>query len=73
MEFIRGSKKDIVIRGWEEQITKCLKRLGDSVECFTTFAGVDDIDRAIEDAEAVIKTLKYTRDALNAMEEMGIE
>ena len=73
MEILRGSKKEITIRLWSERIVKGIKRLADSVECFVKFSEIDDIDRAIEDAEALTKTLKYTREALEAMKKMGVE
>ena len=73
MEILRGSKKEITIRLWSERAVKGIKRLADSIECFVKFSELDDIDRAIEDAEALAKTLRDTREALKAMEKMGVE
>ena len=51
MQIVTGTRREITIRQWEEQLEKYVKRLNDSMECFRRFHGDSDAEHIMEDAE----------------------
>lgn len=72
MQIITGTRREVTIMLWREQIEKHMKRANDSMECFRRFSEADDLDHLIEDCEKIIENAKRARDAIINMDVLGI-
>ncbi|MBR6859707.1 MAG: hypothetical protein IKM73_00775 [Acidaminococcaceae bacterium] len=72
MQIVTGTRREITIRQWEEQLEKYVKRLNDSMECFRRFHGDSDAEHIMEDAEKLVEIARHTKDAIYALDFMGI-
>lgn len=73
MQILKGSKREITIMQWKEQISKCIKRTNDSVKCFEIYSQVDDLNMLIEDCEKLIELAKNTKESIEFMDKNGIK
>lgn len=73
MQIIKGTKRQITIFQWEEQIEKYMKRLNDSMECFRLFHEADDLTHMLEDIEKLSENVTYCRKAIEHMDLLGIK
>ena len=73
MQIMTGTKREITIFQWEEQIEKHLKRLNDSMECFRRFHESDDLTHMLEDIEKLTENVIYCRKAIEHMDQLGIK
>ena len=72
MEVLTGTRKEITIKLWEEQLEKYTKRLNDSMECFRRFHDSNDAEHIMEDAEKLVEIAKQTSKAIEMLELMGL-
>lgn len=72
MQIITGTRREVAIMLWREQIEKHMKRANDSMECFRRFSEADDLDHLIEDCEKIIENAKRAREAIVNMDVLGI-
>ena len=68
-----GTKKEITISLWQEQIEKHIKRANNSMECFRQFRNSDSLDHLIEDCEKIIKNAKQAKEAIDYMDTNNIQ
>lgn len=73
MRVLKGTKREITIALWEEQLEKYLKRLNDSMECFRRFHDENDCEHIMEDCEKLAELAKRTKDAIYFMNCNGIK
>ena len=43
MQILKGTKREITMIEWQEQLEKYMKRANDSMECFRLYHGADDL------------------------------
>ncbi len=53
MQILRGTKRDITLIQWNEQLAKAKKRLEDSKECYRLFDDEDSKQWIAEDEQKV--------------------
>ena len=70
MQVLTGTKREITIMLWDEQIAKAKKRLADSKKCFELYG--DNEDRIAEDEKNLAKLEQHKREAIAYMDEHGI-
>ena len=68
MEILKGTKRQITVKLWNERLEKCLKRANNSMECFRRFEEVDDLKRLIEDCEKLAEIAKQAKKAIEYMD-----
>ena len=73
MQVLTGSKREITILEWREQIEKHVKRANDSMDCFRRFKDADSLERLIEDCEKIIDYAKHTKEVIEFMDQHGIK
>lgn len=73
MQIITGTKRDITIFQWQEQIEKHVKRANDSMECFRRFKEADDLEHLIEDCQKIIEYAEHAKKAIQFMDFHGIQ
>jgi hypothetical protein len=59
MQILRGSKREITLMQWDEQLKKAEKRLEDSKECYRRF-GDEDSKKWIEEDEKKVSEIKQS-------------
>jgi hypothetical protein len=72
MEILTGTKREITIQQWQEQLDKYVKRLNDSMECFRRFHEEGDAEHIMEDAEKIAEIARNTKEAIYNMNLMGV-
>ena len=73
MQILKGTKREITIMQWQEQLDKYMKRANDSMECFRLYHNSDDLIHLSEDCEKLIELCNYTKDAIEFMDVRGIK
>lgn len=73
MQIMTGTKREITIQTWEEQIEKHMKRLNESMECFRLFHDSDDLTHMLEDIKRLTEYVTGCRKAIKHMDLLGIE
>ena len=68
MEILTGTKRQINVKLWKEQLEKHVKRLNDSMECFRRFEEADDLGHLIEDCEKLAEIAKQAKKAIEYMD-----
>lgn len=68
MEVLTGTKREITIRLWKEQLEKHMKRANESMECFRRFEEADDLAHLIEDCEKIIENAKHAKAVIEMMD-----
>ena len=59
MQILTGTKREITLMEWNEQLAKAEKRLEDSKECYRRF-GDDDSKQWIEEDQAKVDKIKQS-------------
>ena len=72
MEILTGTKRQINVKLWKEQLEKHAKRLNDSMECFRRFEEADDLEHLIEDCEKLAEIAKQAKKAIEYMNHNNI-
>lgn len=57
MQILKGTKREITLMEWNEQLKKAEKRLSDSKECYQRFED-DDSKQWIEEDEKKVNEIK---------------
>ena len=73
MEILTGTKRQINVKLWKEQLEKHVKRLNDSMECFRRFEEADDLEHLIEDCEKLAEIAKQAKKAIEYMDKNNIK
>ena len=68
MQVLTGTKREIAIMQWKEQLEKYMKRANDSMECFRRFSESDDLEHLIEDCEKLIEAAKHAKSSIEFMD-----
>lgn len=68
MLILQGTKREITLKQWQEQLKKYMKRAADSMECFSRFHSSDDLTHLSEDCEKIIDLCEHTKQAIKYME-----
>lgn len=71
MQVLRGTKREITLFQWNEQLQKAEKRLADSKECFRRFG--DNEDWITEDQRKVDEIKQQIKEVTQYMDEHGIK
>ena len=72
MQIMVGTKREITIQQWQEQLEKHIKRANDSMECFRRYHESDDLRHLREDAEKLIEYCNHTIEVIDTMDQIGI-
>ena len=68
MQVLTGTKREITIMLWKEQLEKYMKRANDSMECFRRFSESDDLEHLIEDCEKLLDAARHAKGAIEFMD-----
>ena len=68
VEVLCGTRKEVTVRLWEEEMEKYVKRVNDSMECFRRFHEDSDAEHVMEDAEKLADVARRVRDVIYFME-----
>lgn len=71
MQILRGTKREITLFQWNEQLEKAEKRLADSKECFRRFG--DNEDWVVEDQRKVDEIKQQIKEVIATMDKLGIK
>lgn len=71
MQVLHGTKREITLYQWNEQLQKAEKRLADSKECFRRFG--DNEDWIAEDQRKVDEIKQQIKEVTQYMDERGIQ
>ncbi len=72
MQVLKGTKRQITLMEWQEQLEKYMKRANDSMECFRRYHSSDDLTHLSEDCEKLIKLCNQTKEVIAFMDAHGI-
>lgn len=73
MQILKGTKREITLMEWNEQLKKAEKKLKDSQECYQIF-GDDDSKKWIEeDKEKVLKIKQGIEEVIEFMDKNHIK
>lgn len=73
MQVLTGTKREITMMEWQEQLEKYMKRANDSMECFRLYHGLDDLIHLSEDCEKLIELCNQTKEVIEFMNKNGIQ
>lgn len=73
MQILTGSKRDIAILEWQEQIEKHMKRLNNSMECFRRFHEASDLEHMLEDIQELQLYVSGCKKVIERFDYMGIK
>lgn len=73
MQILRGTKREITIMQWVEQLEKYMKRANDCMECFKLYHGSDDLIHLAEDCEKLIELCDHAKKAIEFMDDHNIK
>ena len=73
MQVLTGTRREITVLQWREQIEKHVKRANDSMECFRRFGEASDLEHLIEDCEKILENAKKAKEISERMDVMGIK
>ena len=72
MQIITGTKREVTVMTWQEQLEKHIKRANDSMECFRRFKDADDLTHLIEDCQKIIEYAEGCKKAIEHMDSLGM-
>lgn len=73
MQILKGTKREITIMEWQEQLEKYIKRANECMECFRLYHGVDDLTHLTEDCKKLIELCNRTKESIAFMDEHNIK
>ncbi|GFI17442.1 hypothetical protein IMSAGC009_02613 [Lachnospiraceae bacterium] len=68
MQILRGTKREITLMQWNEQLEKAKKRLEDSKECYRRFGDEDSKQWIIEDEQKVAEIEHQIKEVIAYMD-----
>lgn len=73
MQVLTGTKREITMMEWQEQLGKYMKRANDSMECFRLYHGLDDLIHLSEDCEKLIELCNQIEEVIEFMDKNDIQ
>lgn len=73
MQVLKGTKRELTIMEWQEQLEKYIKRANDSLKCFGLYHDTDDLIHLSEDCEKLIELCNHTKIAIEFMDTHNIK
>lgn len=73
MQVLTGTKREITIMQWQEQLEKYMKRANDCMECFKLYHNSDDLIHLAEDCEKLIEVCNHAKGAIEFMDAHNIK
>jgi hypothetical protein len=73
MTVLRGTKREITLMEWGEQLKKAEKKLSDSQECFRRFGDDDSKQWIEEDKKKVAEINQHIKDVTEFMDKHNIK
>lgn len=73
MQILRGTKREITLMQWNEQLEKAKKRLEESKECYRRFGGEEHKQWIAEDEEKVAEIEQQIKEVIDFMDKHGIK
>jgi len=73
MQIIRGTKREITLWQWNEQLEKAEKKLADSKKCHELYRDSDSKQWIAEDEEKVNKIKKQIKEVITYMDAHNIK
>lgn len=73
MQTLKGSKREITLMEWQEQLEKYIKRANDCMECFRLYHEADDLTHLKEDCEKLIELCNNTKEVIAFMDKNNIK
>jgi len=67
IQVMTGTRKEITIKLWKEQLEKHMKRANNSMECFRRFEEADDLEHLIEDCERIIENARHAKSVIEKL------
>ncbi len=64
MRMLLGTKREINIFLWKEQLQKYIKRIDDDMKCFEKFEDEDSINFLIEDCDELRKIAEHIKNSI---------
>lgn len=73
MQILTGSKKEITLMQWNEQLEKAKKRLEESKKCYELYGDEDSKQWITEDQEKVNKIEQQIKEGISFMDNHNIK
>lgn len=73
MQVLRGTKREITLMQWNEQLEKAKKKLEDSKECYRRFGDEDSKQWIVEDEQRVAEIEQKIKDVITYMDSHNIQ
>ena len=73
MQILKGTKREITIMQWDEQLEKAKKKLEESKKCFELYGDEDSKRWIEEDEKKVAEIEKHKQKAIAFMDEHNIK
>ena len=73
MQVLRGTKREITLMQWNEQLAKAEKRLEDSRECYRRFGEDSDKQHVEEDEKKVAEIKRHIEEVIAYMDSHNIK
>jgi anti-sigma28 factor (negative regulator of flagellin synthesis) len=73
MQVLKGTKREITLMEWDEQLKKAEKKLADSKECYRRFGDDDSKQWAEEDEKKVAEIKQYIKEVTEFMDKNNIK
>lgn len=73
MQILTGSKREITLMQWNEQLEKAKKRLEESKKCYELYGDEDNKQWITEDQEKVNKIEQQIKEGISFMDDHNIK
>ena len=73
MQILRGTKREITLMQWNEQLEKAKKKLEDSKKCYELFGDEDSKQWIEEDKKKVAEIEQHIKDVIAFMDAHNIK
>ena len=73
MQVLRGTKREITLMEWDEQLKKAEKKLEDSKECYRRFGDDDSKQWVEEDEKKVAEVKQHIKEVTEFMDKNNIK
>ena len=73
MQILKGSKREIALMEWDEQLKKAEKKLADSKECYRRFSDDDSKQWVEEDEKKVAEIKQHIKEVTEFMDKNNIK
>lgn len=73
MQILKGTKREITLMEWDEQLKKAEKKLADSKECLRRFGDEDSRQWVVEDEKKVAEVRQHIKEVTEFMDAHNIK